>query len=969
MADFVVPRHSAVMERLRRRIELFRLHHSSCESRYDNTAMERLEIERQHTFTLHQRCLQTKAKRASKHRQAQPASDQTGLRGAGTGGSSTEMTDGGPAEQSRNSTLIALQETVKRKLENVASPLNGDQANGFGDGYSAAKKLCIEDALVGVNGTSSKHVRGGDKPNGNHSMNLGKNGGGGPESGLGGNRESENCLRIKEFKQEPMDDDLPGMLPPGGSMSNNNLFPDLNLNEQEWKELMEEFNRSVAYEDMQDIFNEGFEDRKDSELPPSSAQTSVPQDSVNIKVEYSPAPTTFEQESRTGSPRVRSTSSGPPVHTNSPASTARTASSPAMPTSQPPSQPQRQIPQTVMLPGPSTKDLSPAQQLQQLAAQRMLNQQQAQKQQQQQQQQQQQAQKFHQSNHQSPWPQSASSQSPLGGAYGMEKPTSPSLYQQDFSNSKQLMVPNLPNKSSPKAGGGSYLQGGGLPNMLGHPPNNLTQNPVSSQPPLLDYNNTKPLSHYEVDQSQRGTPPAPNKHAILSLQPQQRHLTEEQKRLIKQKTGLPFCHVPPQDQTSAQAAPHIAGSVPTAGMGAQPPTTAMAGNHGNTAYHGNQAAVMKQQQQQQQMQLMEQQKQYFMGQRQLMAEQEKQRQQQEQQLKRHLTRPPPQYQDQQNPFQAQQQVNQFQGSNPALANVGNLGVPNNGTQRMFPQTQGIMPLGVGQTGGPSSAPSATSQNEMVMPACSGLESVQPVMYNNMGSGMNQMHPHSAQQSSVNNAQLQRQTVAMAPNSTISGAYRQGPMAGSGLAAQQHHKGPANPGLMKQQIARMPNSMSAQPQSWPHQGMQGMNNQTPGGNGGLAAFNNPGFHMPPRHPKMPNQQFAQAGLSGSRPMPAMNSAQPQQQSQPVVSNMSQPVPDLTNFGQAQNPQLANRASLHCSQGYQVNRTTNQELSFGYNAQSGTLSSFPGDGDLMDTLLKSRTTQEWMDDLDELLANHH
>lgn len=73
MAEFVVPRHSAVMERLRRRIELCRRHHSACESRYQAVSPERLELERQQTFALHQRCLQAKAKRAGKHRQPPPA--------------------------------------------------------------------------------------------------------------------------------------------------------------------------------------------------------------------------------------------------------------------------------------------------------------------------------------------------------------------------------------------------------------------------------------------------------------------------------------------------------------------------------------------------------------------------------------------------------------------------------------------------------------------------------------------------------------------------------------------------------------------------------------------------------------------------------------------------------------------------------------------------------------------------------
>lgn len=100
MADFVTPRHSAVMERLRRRIELFRQHHNNCETRYDGAAPERLELDRQHTISLHQRLLQNKAKRASKHRQPQPTAEQDAPRAPGVGveGSGTA------AEQSRNTT-------------------------------------------------------------------------------------------------------------------------------------------------------------------------------------------------------------------------------------------------------------------------------------------------------------------------------------------------------------------------------------------------------------------------------------------------------------------------------------------------------------------------------------------------------------------------------------------------------------------------------------------------------------------------------------------------------------------------------------------------------------------------------------------------------------------------------------------------------------------------------------------------
>jgi len=112
MSDYVAPRHSAVMERLRRRIELFRRHHNGCENRYENTALDRLEVERQQTFALHQRCLQTKAKRSNKHRQPpQSGGDHQAVqRGpGGTVGSNNDPGDSGtPGEQSRNSTLIAV---------------------------------------------------------------------------------------------------------------------------------------------------------------------------------------------------------------------------------------------------------------------------------------------------------------------------------------------------------------------------------------------------------------------------------------------------------------------------------------------------------------------------------------------------------------------------------------------------------------------------------------------------------------------------------------------------------------------------------------------------------------------------------------------------------------------------------------------------------------------------------------------
>ncbi|XP_064181930.1 mastermind-like protein 1 isoform X1 [Anguilla rostrata] len=1027
MADFVVPRHSAVMDRLRRRIELFRRHHTSCESRYDNTARERLELDQQQTFALHQRCLQTKAKRSSKHRQPPPASDQTGLRATGTGGSTSDPADSAAAE-SRNNTRLALQESVKRKLESSGSPLSREQVNGFRDGYPPSKKASLEDGVLGgVNGTANgglpplsprdtKHGVGLDSlvPNGTRSQGGDHNGAGLPDPGTARGQDSDP--RLKEMKQEPVEDILPCMLPSGGGMGNSSLFPDLNLDEQEWKELMEELSGSVPYEDMQDIFNDGFEDRKDPELAGGGLPGPLPADPVNIKAEFSPAPPVFEQEPPSSSPQVRPIP-GPPLACGSPAAAA---SSPAVGPSQAP-----RLPQGLLLPASSPKDLSPAQQLQQLAAreqqraqlmqtqsqmtqpqlaqpqltqkqlvqsqltQAQLAQAQLQKQQQQQQQQQQAA-KFHASNAQSSWSQATPSQSPLGGAYSLEKPSSPALYQQDFPNAKQLLMPAPPNKGSPKAGAGPYMQPGAHPNMLSHPPpNTLSQNAAGGQPSMLDYANTKPLSHYDGAQGPQGPSSAQSKAALLSLIRQQP---------MKQKAGLPFRpHLPhaQQEQNAYPAGAHIPG--PPATMATQPPGNAMAGNHGNAAYMSSQAAALKQQQQMQ----------FLMGQRQqILAEQEKQRQQQEQQLQRHLTRPPPQYQDQQNSQHAfqqqqqqqQQQVNQFTGSSQSLGAVGLPCGSAPGGQRMFPQAQSMMGMGVGQSGGPGGvAPPAASQADMAP-------------YSSMS-----LHPHAAQ--------TQR-----APGNAMPVAYRQN----QNLLAQQqqHHKSQPNAALLKQQqqLARMPNAMPGslpnalsnalpnalpggvpmQPQAWQqqHPGMQqAMTTQAAAGNGGLQVFGNPSFHAQSRLPKLPGSTpFSQAGLNSGRPLGAMNSAQmmaalpqqrtnptlapqqhpqslapppqqqgqplappPQQQSQQVMSSVN--LPDLGAFSQAQSSQMTNRTSLQCNQGYPVNRTANPELSFSYNAQSGNgLPSFPGENDLMETLLKNQTTQDWMDDLDELLANH-
>lgn len=60
---------------------------------------------------------------------------------------------------------------------------------------------------------------------------------------------------------------------------------DFNFNEQEWKEFIEELNRLVFDEDMKDLFNEDFEEKKDLEFFGFVIQISLVQD-INIKIEF-----------------------------------------------------------------------------------------------------------------------------------------------------------------------------------------------------------------------------------------------------------------------------------------------------------------------------------------------------------------------------------------------------------------------------------------------------------------------------------------------------------------------------------------------------------------------------------------------------------------------------------------------------------------------------------------------------------
>ncbi|XP_012383886.2 mastermind-like protein 1 isoform X2 [Dasypus novemcinctus] len=1001
MAEFALPRHSAVMERLRRRIELCRRHHSTCEARYEAVSPERLELERQHTFALHQRCIQAKAKRAGKHRQP-PAPAP-----APAAAPRLDAPDG--AEHGRP--VAHLHDTVKRNLDSAASPQNGNQQNGYGDLFSGHKKTRREAPLgvtVSSNGLPPASPLGQpDKPSGGdalsssgkHSLGLDSitkksltdsslhmNGGSNPN-------ESFPLSLNKELKQEPVDD-LPCMIAgAGGSISQNNLMPDLNLNEQEWKELIEELNRSVPDEDMKDLFNEDFEEKKDPEASSSATQTPLAQD-INIKTEFSPA--AFEQE-QLGSPQVRAGSAGqtfmgpssvPVSTTSSSLGSSQTmfhtsgqpgAENPSpnlMPASAQAQNTQRAL-SSVVLPGQGAgggSELSSAHQLQQIAAKQKREQML---------QNPPQAAPAPAPGQMSTWQQAGPSHSPLDVPYPMEKPASPSGYQPDFSNSKLLMMPGV-NKSSPRPGG-PYLQPGHVSLLSHQPPSNLNQNSVNNQGSVLDYGNTKPLSHYKADCGQGGPGSGQSKTTMMAYLPQQlSHLNNEQSPLflMKPKPGnMPFRSlVPPsQEQNPSNVPPAQAASV-----GTQPAAVSVAGTHSSTAYLSSQqqAAVMKQhqllldqQKQREQQQKHLQQQQFLQRQQHLLAEQEKQ------QFQRHLTRPPPQYQDPtQNTYP--QQVGQFTGSSAAVSGMNNLGPSASSCPRVFPQPGNLMPMGSGHSAVSSLSSNSGQQDRGVAQ----FATPQSGLYG-MAAGITQLAAQPPTQATNGHAHIPRQA-SVGQSTSASAAYGQSALGSSGLS-QQHSKGALNAGLAKPQVPRVSAAIGGQNPSWPHQGLPNLSGQSQGASSVSPFPAAPSFHLQQAHLKMSSPQFSPAvpsrplaplsaaAAAGSLLPPSVSTQQrtsapapppapgPPQQGLPGLSPAG---PELGAFSQSPAPQLGARAGLHCAQGYPV-RTAGQELPFAYSGQPGSsgLSSMAGDTDLIDSLLKNRTSEEWINELDDLLGS--
>lgn len=588
------------------------------------------------------------------------------------------------------------------------------------------------------------------------------------------------------------------------------------------------------------------------------------------------------------------------------------------------------------------------------------------------------------------------------------------MYPQAFNNQNPIVPPMANNLQ--KTTMNNYLPQNHM-NMINQQPNNLGTNSLNKQHNILTYGNTKPLTHFNADLSQRMTPPManPNKNPLMPYiqqqqpqqqQPQQQqpppqlqapraHLSEDQKRmlLMKQKgvmnqpmayaalpshgqeqhpVGLPRTTGPMQSSVAPGSGSMVSGASPAGAgfLGSQP-----------------QAAIMKQMLIDQRAQLMEQQKQQFL------REQRQQQQQQqilaEQQLQQ--THLPRQHLQQQRNAYPVQQVNQFQGSPQDIAAVrSQAALQSMRTSRLMAQNAGMMGMGPSQN--PGTMATAAAQSEMGLAPYSTTPTSQPGMYS-MSTGMTQMlqHPNQSGMSITHNqAQGPRQPASGQGVGMVS-SFGQSMLVNSAIPQQhQQMKGPVGQVLPRPQgpprLQSIMGTVQQGAQSWQQRSLQGMPGRT---SGELGAFNNSAsYPLQAGQPRLTKQHFPQ-GLSqvvdantgtvrtlnpaamGRQMMPPLPGQQGTSQARPMVmSGLSQGVPGMPAFSQPQaQQQMPSGGFAASSQSQAYERNPPQDVSYNYSGEAAG-ASFPGladSADLVDSIIKGGPGDEWMQELDELFGN--
>ncbi|KFP49702.1 Mastermind-like 2, partial [Cathartes aura] len=412
-----------------------------------------------------------------------------------------------------------LQGSLKRKLVVNLSPVNNKRPNGV----SESSFLDIKRIRVGDNisvGQGGQHVNNCQSQSMSGTMSVGQ-GSQRKASNLANNTHATGNgmfnMTLKEVKKEP-GETMSCSKHLDGQTSHENMFPN-RYGEDSWEQMMdlelqELFNEltNISVPPMSDLELENMINATIKQDEPFNIDLgqqsqrgpvrSLQMDKMVIKSEYAPG----MNQAPVGSPQMRPSSTGP----------AFTMATTAMSTSSPiPSVPQSQtqvsqVSSASSRPLPNWQEVSHAQQLKQIAANR---QQHALIQQQQQQQ-----------NQTANWS-TLSPSGPSPGPFVQEKIPSPSFRQQQFSPQSSAML-GVPVNGNQSKGMNNYVykpstpQSNPMDMIMQQKPQDLNRNFINSaQPPLEQHHgNTKPLFHFNSEQTNQQMPSvlgSQNKPALL----------------------------------------------------------------------------------------------------------------------------------------------------------------------------------------------------------------------------------------------------------------------------------------------------------------------------------------------------------------------------------------------------------------------------------------------------------------------
>ncbi|KAM6140665.1 LOW QUALITY PROTEIN: mastermind-like protein 2 [Pterocles gutturalis] len=1024
--------HSAIVERLRARIAVCRQHHLSCEGRYERGRAESSDRERESTLQLLHLVQQGQgARKAGKHLKAAAASGSAPSAAATATAAPPDyhqhlLSNGGingeqSAGEQRASALLALQGSLKRKLVVNLSPVNNKRPNGV----SESSFLDIKRIRVGDNipvGQGGQHVNNCQSQSMSGTMSVGQ-GSQRKASNLANNTHASGNgmfnMTLKEVKKEP-GETMSCSKHLDGQTSHENMFPNRYV-EDSWEqmdlELQELFNEltNISVPPMSDLELENMINATIKQDEPFNIDLgqqsqrgpvrSLQMDKMVIKSEYAPG----MNQAPVGSPQMRPSSTGPAFTM---ATAAMSTSSPIP--SVPPSQTQvSQVSSASSRPLPNWQEVSHAQQLKQIAANR---QQHALIQQQQQQQ-----------NQTASWS-TLSPSGPSPGPFVQEKIPSPSFRQQQFSPQSSAML-GVPVNGNQSKGMNNYVykpttpQSNPMDIIMQQKPQDLNRNFINSaQPPLEQHHgNTKPLFHFNSEQTNQQMPSvlgSQNKTALLHYtqqaqgsapvqQPQQQQQQQPQpqpaqplpNQSLQRPPNVPLAMQQKMMLQKMQQSQQISGlqypvsqqhrqdqhSVVGQGAGPTPSSSSCSNPNSGSGYmNSSQQSMLNQQlmekKQALQRQMMEQKQ--LLLQQQMLAEAEKITPQD--QLNRHLTRPPPDYKDQRRNVVNMQQANQYPGGSPAVSmSSSNMSLSNHSTHSIMPQSSSLMSTPAG-----TRMPSVPATRSM---GCYGnLPCNQPSAYN-MSSGVNQMQPHRNQSvlPSQNNPMISRQQTMTQGNNIA--AFGTGSVVNSQQARPSLNHGAT--GIPAQRPANVMITATATAQNWAPQ-EAAVKQQD--------ALKPAGVHFPTGTPypnqslqrNVGNQHFPQRALAppnqlttGVQMRPPLNqmhqtlngqsagslrglSIRPNQLRGQSVTTLNQPGTSMTPPSSL--PPTSYTSTNQNSRAYQGSDHGN-DLAFDFLNQQGDSigPALNSDSDFIDSLLKTEPgNDDWMKDinLDEILGNH-